>query len=393
MRTEARAVPDFNREVHCLLGLPLDAVDLPGAETRIRMAAERNARYFLSTPNVNFLVNSRTDEAFRRSVVNSDLSVADGMPLVWLAKLLGVPIRSRVAGSSLFEALRSRADKPLSVYFFGGPDGVAEAAARRLDLGGNGLICVGYASPGFGSVEEMSAEAYIAHINAAKPDLLVVSLGARKGQAWIERNRARLEVPVVSHLGAVLHFAAGSVKRAPRWMQAAGLEWLWRIKEQPVLWWRYLGDGFALLRLFATRALPYAWYQRRQLAAAQLGPARIEVREEAQSTVLRLRGPWSGANLARLRRAFRHAVRAGKHVRLEMGAVTHVDSAFVGLTMLLEAHQRNLGRQFRIASLAKAARRVFDYCCAEYLYAGAAAASPAEAQAALLEDEALERNA
>jgi N-acetylglucosaminyldiphosphoundecaprenol N-acetyl-beta-D-mannosaminyltransferase len=393
MPAEARALPDFNREVHCLLGLPLDAVDLDGAETRIRMAAERGSRYFLSTPNVNFVVNSRSDEAFRRSVVNSDLSVADGMPLVWLARLVGIPIRSRVAGASLFESLRRRADQPLSVYFFGGPAGVAEAAAGRLDLEGKGLICVGYAAPGFGSVESMSSEAHIAHINAAKPDLLVVSLGARKGQAWIERNRARLDVPVVSHLGAVLHFAAGSVRRAPRWMQAAGLEWLWRIKEQPALSRRYLADALALLRLFATRVLPYAWYQRRQRAATQPSAGRIEAREEAQSTILRLRGAWTTSNLARLRRAFHHAVRAGKHVRLEMGAVTHVDSAFVGLTMLLEAHQLKLGRQFRIASLAEGARRVFDYCCAEYLYAGAAASSPAETRSALLEEEALERNA
>src|SRR5688572_32967779 len=105
MRTEPRDLPDFNREVHCLLGLPLDAVDLAGAETRIRMAAERDSRWFVSTPNVNFLVSSREDESFRRTLVNSDLNIADGMPLVWLARLLGIPLRERVAGSCLFEKL------------------------------------------------------------------------------------------------------------------------------------------------------------------------------------------------------------------------------------------------------------------------------------------------
>jgi N-acetylglucosaminyldiphosphoundecaprenol N-acetyl-beta-D-mannosaminyltransferase len=383
MRTE-RHLPDFNRDVHCLLGMPLDAVDLAGAEARIRMAAERDSRWFLSTPNVNFLVNSRKDESFRRSLVNSDLSVADGMPLVWLARLLGIPLRERVAGSSLFEKLRDRAGAPLSVYFFGGPAGAAEAAWRALERVPGGLRCVGYASPGYGSVEQLSREDLIAHINAAKPDLLVVSLGAAKGQAWIERNRARLAVPVVSHLGAVLQFAAGTVKRAPAWMQRLGLEWLWRTKEQPALLRRYAGDGLALLKLFATRALPYAWYRRRGKPA---GVARMEVRDEAQSTVLRLRGPWSGSDLPRLRRAFHHAARAGKHVRLELGEVTHIDSAFVGLTMLLEGHQRRLGRQFRIAAAAEPVRRVFDYCCAEYLYDRAALGGATPAQTPIEDEE------
>ncbi|HEV3009444.1 MAG TPA: WecB/TagA/CpsF family glycosyltransferase [Burkholderiales bacterium] len=392
MRTEtnatAHALPDFNREVHCLLGLPFDAVARAGAEARIRAAAGSGARCFLSTPNVNFVVHSRTDESFRRSVLNSDLSVVDGMPLVWLARLLGIPLRERVAGASLFESLRRPAGKPLSVYFFGGPDGAAEAAWRALGGARGGLVCVGYASPGFGSVEDMSGEELIAHINAAQPDLLVVSLGARKGQAWIERNRARLDVPVVSHLGAVLKHTGGLVRRAPAWMQRAGLEWLWRIKEEPALYRRYARDAFGLAVLLATRGLPYAWYLRRRSPS---GVPRIEAREEPQSTVLRLRGAWTGSSLARLRRAFHHAVRAGKHVRLEMAEVTHIDSAFVGLTMLLEGHQKKLGRQFHIASLAGDARRVFDYCCAEYLYAGAAASVPADERAALLDDEATYR--
>src|SRR5919108_186527 len=157
MRTEAsRSAPDFSRRVHCLLGLPIDAVNLAGAEARIRAAAAQRSPCFLSTPNVNFLVASRSDALFRDSVIDSDLSVADGMPLVWLARLVGIPLRERVAGAALFDALRYRAGKRLSVYFFGGPDGAAELAGRRLALEGAGLTCAGYESPGFGSIDEMS---------------------------------------------------------------------------------------------------------------------------------------------------------------------------------------------------------------------------------------------
>src|SRR5207237_53771 len=114
--------PDFERDVHCLLGLPIDAIDLAGAERRIRAAAATRLPCFMSTPNVNFVVQSRSDDAFRNAVLHSDLSVADGMPLVWLARLMGIPLRERVAGSSVFEAL-SGGGRPLAVYFFGGSEG------------------------------------------------------------------------------------------------------------------------------------------------------------------------------------------------------------------------------------------------------------------------------
>ena len=98
-------------------------------------------------------------------------------------------------------------------------------------------------------------------MNAARPDFLVVSLGAAKGQAWIMRNLHRLDVPLVSHLGAVVNFVAGEVRRAPRWMQRSGLEWAWRVKEEPALLRRYAGD--------ALRLLPLAWRER----AARRRPA------------------------------------------------------------------------------------------------------------------------
>src|SRR5712691_3233534 len=121
-------IPDFGRQVYCLLGLPIDAIDLAGTVQRIRAAAVSRASCFLSTPNVNFVIGCQSDDAFRSSVVNSDLSVADGMPLVWVARLMEIPIPERVAGASLFDALRYGPGERLSVFFLGGADGVAEAA-------------------------------------------------------------------------------------------------------------------------------------------------------------------------------------------------------------------------------------------------------------------------
>lgn len=359
---------DFERKVYCLLGLPFDAVDMASVVRQIWRAAREHQQLFLSTPNVNFLIGCQTDIGFRDSVIHSDLSIPDGMPLVWIARVLGIPMGERIAGSSVLEALRGSTIERISVFFFGGPDGVAEAACQQLNTKSSGLTCVGFVSPGFGSIEDMSSDATIARINATHPDFLVVSLGAKKGQEWIERNRSRLSAPVISHLGAAVNFIAGTVSRAPVWMQNCGLEWLWRIKEEPTLWRRYFGEGLALIKLLATRVLPYFWYlKRHKVDEALLATSSLNIKEEGQSYIIRLRGTWMQSNMAPLRHCFAEAARSGKDVTLDMGEVTYVDSAFVGLVMLLQGHQSQLGRRLWIAHPQDSVRRVITYCCAEYL--------------------------
>jgi N-acetylglucosaminyldiphosphoundecaprenol N-acetyl-beta-D-mannosaminyltransferase len=338
------------------------------AVQRIRAAAGDHLPCFLSTPNLNFLIAAQSDIAFRNSVINSDLSVADGMPIIWAARLLGIPIRERVAGSAIFETLRNDSGKTLSVFFFGGPEGAAEAACRQLNMEEAGLTCAGFESPGFGSIEEMSNEAIIQRINASNADFLVVSLGAKKGQAWIERNRARITVPVISHLGAVVNFVAGTVKRAPVWMQNIGLEWLWRIKEDPALWRRYASDGMGLLRLVVTRVIPYAWFiYWHKPSAQELDSATVELVDEGEKIHVRLRGAWVQENLKPLRECFSNLTLSGKDIHLELGNVNYVDSALIGLLLLLHGEQIRQGRQFTIGKLKKRVRNIFRYACAEFL--------------------------
>ena len=144
-------VPDFGREVHAVLGLPFDAIDLTAACERVRDAVRRRSPCFVSTPNLNFLVACRNDDEFRQSVLESDLSLADGAPIVWMARLLGVPLPERVAGATLFERLADSAPPAVKVYFFGGPPSAAEDACARLKGARSGLEGVGATSPGFGA--------------------------------------------------------------------------------------------------------------------------------------------------------------------------------------------------------------------------------------------------
>lgn len=365
---KAELAGGFARNVHCILGLPFDAMDMPELLERIRVATAARTRCFLSTPNLNWAVACRTDAALRNSVIDSDLSVADGMPLVWVARLLGVPVPERVAGSDVFERIRAGAAGSLAVYFFGGAQGAAETACRKLNGECSPLVCAGFKFPGFGSIEDMSAEETIAEINASGADFVIVSLGAKKGQAWIERNRQRLNAPVVSHLGAVVNFVAGTHRRAPRWVQRAGLEWLWRVKEEPGLWRRYAGDGWVFAKLFATRVLPYALYLTwRAVVRRNIGSTAIEKSRDAQGAVIRLRGPWTAANLRPLRECLERIAGEPGDLVVDLGRVTDADSAFLGLLMLLHGERRRRGLPLTLAEASAPLARLFRLCCAEFL--------------------------
>jgi N-acetylglucosaminyldiphosphoundecaprenol N-acetyl-beta-D-mannosaminyltransferase len=369
---------DLYRPVHCILGLPVDAVTLNDAQEKIYAATSLRRPCFLSTPNLNFAMACLDDREFRNSVMNSDLSIADGMPLVWVARLLGVPIHERVTGSGLFERLQQQSDRSVSVYLFGGADGAAATAAEKINAQPSGLKCVGSHSPGFGSIREISQEAVIREINDSHADFLLVALGAKKGQAWIEHNRQRLQVPVLSHLGAVINFAAGSVRRAPQWMQRVGLEWAWRIKEEPALWRRYLRDGMVLLRIFLTRVVPGAIHQRLHYPSqTELANNWVSIAGDAKICCIKPHGAWCEKNLLRLRRCLEKTVRKKAHVDIDLSDVTFIDSAFVGLLMLMYGHQSQLGLRFRLHGATPAIRRMFRNFCAGFLLDPEMAAIPA----------------
>lgn len=348
---------DFDRDVWCLMGLPVDAADINRAIADIDEAVRTRRRLSFVTPNVNFLVRAAGDASARREILNADLSLADGAPLVAMARLLGVPVRSRVAGSDLFEALRRRpgfAGRRIRVFFFGGRDGAAEAACAALDRENGGIEAAGFLNPGFGDVESMSGEATIAAINAAEPDFVMVALGAAKGQAWIERNRDRLTAPVTAHLGAVVDFTAGGVERAPVWIQRCGLEWAWRIKEEPSLWRRYAGDARALVRLGLTRLAPQIG-----LGAPQAGAeGSVQIAENPGETVLRVTGVFGSGNLRPVREAFRAAARA-KAVRLDLSGLVSADRAFLGQVLMLEKHLLGRGADLSVEGARPAVARLF----------------------------------
>lgn len=363
--------PDFSREVHCVLGLPFDCVTEAEAEAILRRAVAARRRCFVSTPNLNFVVACLSDAEFRDSVLQSDLSLADGWPIVSMGRMTGAGLPERVAGSSLFARIAGSPQRPpMAVYFFGGPDGAAQGACERLNCAAGGAVGVGFDAPGYVSVADMSGDDRLRRINAARPDFVVVGLGAKKGATWIQRNLDKIEAPVVSNLGAVVNFAAGTVSRAPAWVQASRLEWLWRIKEEPGLWQRYARDGLAFLGLLLTRYLPSALGAIGRAGSGGGGTAAsVDVSTAEGKTVIRLAGAWSRANDAPLRQAFAsHAERRGPVV-LDIAAVEHLDTSSIGLIALLYGWQAKTGAGWKVQGASNAVRRDFRSVCADYLLA------------------------
>ena len=361
--------PDFSRDVRCILGLPFDVVTEAQAEEALRQSIDSRRRCFLSTPNLNFAAGCLSDAEFRASVLQSDLNLADGWPVVAIGRFIGAGLPGRAAGSSLFERLMNSARRPpVAVYFFGGPDGAAQAACKRLNSQSAGAVCTGYDAPGFGSVADMSSAGHLERLNAARPDMVVVALGAKKGQAWIQKNLTRIEAPVVSHLGAVVNFTAGAVSRAPRWLQAAGFEWLWRIKEEPSLWRRYAGDGTTLLRLLVTRVIPFAVHQRLSAPDSRaVENARASRSEGPDRTILRLSGPWTRHNVGALRTLFASHTASGGAVSLDMAAVSHLDASAIGLLALLYGWQLKIGAAWALVNPSRAVQLALRFACADYL--------------------------
>jgi N-acetylglucosaminyldiphosphoundecaprenol N-acetyl-beta-D-mannosaminyltransferase len=177
------------------------------------------------------------------------------MPVLWAARLLGVRLPEKVSGSDLVVPLaRLAADRGWRVYLLGGGPGVAAVVADRLRAM-CGVEIVGCDDAMISADGNADEGAVLDRIRRARPHLLLAALGSPKQELWIDRVRGRLAPVVAIGVGAAFDFISGRAARAPRWISAAGLEWLYRLLHEPRrLWRRYLVQDPAFLRIVA-RAL------------------------------------------------------------------------------------------------------------------------------------------
>ena len=200
------------------------------------------------TVNPEFIMTARANEAFREVLNRADLAIPDGMGVVLASGLLGKRIRQRVTGVDAVEQFARIASKRgYRCFFLGAAPGVARRAADLLQQRYPGFLVAGtYA----GSPRPEEEEEICSIIENAAPDALFVAYGSPHQDLWIDRTRERLRIPVSMGVGGALDFIAGIVPRAPRWMHRLGLEWLFRLIDQPARWRRMLA-----LPLFAAMVL------------------------------------------------------------------------------------------------------------------------------------------
>lgn len=250
------------RDAISLMGIPVDNVTTSEALDRIfgMTAAFKNDNTprYVATVNVDFIVNTlswRTDHSRHPELLDilrrADLVTADGMPVVWASKIMNSPLKERISGSDMIPELAERSVKlGKSLFLFGGAPGLAEEAADKLMSRYPGLRIAGTYSPDIATEGEAildSAEEdreLIKKINESGADILLIGLGNPKQEIWFERNRNALNVPVSIGVGGSFGFITGSVARAPEWMQKNGLEWIYRIYQDPGRLWKRYFNGF-----------------------------------------------------------------------------------------------------------------------------------------------------
>ncbi len=215
---------------------------------------------FIATLNVDFVSNAVSGWPFGGNdelwgyLKNADLVTADGMPIVLLSKLLRDPLPERVTGADMVPAICRRcAEEGLSVYVLGGDREAIEEAFGKLRME-NGELRIAGVDPAFVKLDEDQPE-IVARINAAQPDILFVALGNPKQELWMGRNRGKIDVGAMIGVGGTFNFIAGKVKRAPRWMQRCGLEWIYRIIQEPGRLWRRYAYGLVKFAWLSLRAM------------------------------------------------------------------------------------------------------------------------------------------
>jgi N-acetylglucosaminyldiphosphoundecaprenol N-acetyl-beta-D-mannosaminyltransferase len=225
-----------------VLGVRVSAVNLPEAIRLIAGWIDRRESHYVCVTGVHGVMESWRDRRLRAIHNNAGLVTPDGMPLVWLSRGAGFANVGRVYGPDLLlEMCRASVPRGYRHFFYGGAPGIAEALVGRLEAGIPGLAVAGIYCPPFRDLTRDELANVHTLINESAADIVWVGLGTPKQERWMAENIGAVNAPVLIGVGAAFDFHAGAKRQAPRWMQHAGLEWLFRLATEPRrLWKRYL---------------------------------------------------------------------------------------------------------------------------------------------------------
>jgi N-acetylglucosaminyldiphosphoundecaprenol N-acetyl-beta-D-mannosaminyltransferase len=246
----------FGFEIADVLGVPVHAATMAQVLDAIQSAIAERRRLQLGVVNAAKIVNMTKDASLREDVLSSDLVLADGMSVVVASRLLGQPLPERIAGIDLMMAILERGNRlGWRVFCLGATEEVSEAVARRIGELYPGVVIAGRRNGYFTETEEPEVARMIADSNA---DVLFVAITSPKKEKFMAAWGASLNTPIIHGVGGSFDVLAGKVQRAPERWQRLGLEWLYRVKQEPGrLWKRYLFTNASFARM-----LLVAWFGR-----------------------------------------------------------------------------------------------------------------------------------
>lgn len=243
-----------------IVGTRIDNTSYVDACDRIEHWAKARTSCYVVAANVHVVMTAHWDRLYRQILGDAALVTPDGMPLVWGLRLLGCPAQTRVYGPDLMLAWCDRAaDLGLSIYLYGGTDAMLQKLRAYLVSRFPGLEIAGSHAPPFHPLTAAEEKADIDRIHQSGAQVVFVGLGCPKQEQWMARQRGKLQAVMIG-VGAAFSFLSGEVPQAPRWMMNWGLEWLYRLSQEPSrLWQRYLINNPAFVVLFGWQLAGHWW--------------------------------------------------------------------------------------------------------------------------------------
>lgn len=337
-----------------VLGVPIDNVSADEAVVLIEQMIATGRPHYLATANVDFLVQALHDVELRRILFDAHLVLCDGTPVLWASRWLGNPLQERVAGSDLVPRLiQVAATKGYRLFFLGGSSEATETAVEKLRQRYPALIIADYFSPPFRELLQMDHEEIRRRIRTAKPDLLFVSFGCPKQEKWIAMHYQSLGVPVAVGVGATIDFLAGRVARAPQWMRRLGLEWVFRLAQEPRrLLRRYCRDCWYFLLFLLAQWSRTGWRLRRHRGRP---PATVH-------DLIAVREIWcpewlDALAVTRDADVWTQAGEADAHIVVRLDQVRFIDSTGIGLLIRLRKRLAQRKRELVLVGTTPPVRR------------------------------------
>jgi N-acetylglucosaminyldiphosphoundecaprenol N-acetyl-beta-D-mannosaminyltransferase len=337
----------LKRRSVAVLGVPFDNVTMHEAMDVIEEKIDEPGYHQVATANVDFVIHAIADPELQEMLCSCDLIVPDGMPIVWASRLMGSKLKERVAGIDLVSRVAElAARRGYGMYLLGASERSSRKACEALLERFPTLRIVGRYSPPVSSLSEMDHEMILSRIELAQPHILLVAMGHPKQERWLAMHRHRLKVPLCMGVGASLDFLAGTVSRAPLWMQSAGLEWFYRAAQEPRrLAQRYVVDAVGLARHLPAQVAANAVQPRRLVESG------VETDQVGSTSVISITGNLSVSLLTELGEHLTHALDEDYHIVLDLTRTVSFSLDSIGFLVHLAKMMNRRNRQLWLAGV------------------------------------------